>query len=74
MRTIKQYNFQRKLKFKLRKAVSLFNTGYIYAPYIPAQLEPVTVNNPLIGLSSRYASVQVNQNFYGQINLNSLNE
>jgi hypothetical protein len=38
------------------------------------QLEPVIVNNPLIGVSSRYASVQVNQNFYGEINLSGLNE
>jgi len=66
MRTIKEYNLRRKLKIGF--------TGYIYVPYIPAQLEPVIVNNPLIGVSSRYASVQVNQNFYGEINLSGLNE
>lgn len=71
MRTIKQYNSQRKLIFKLRKAVTLFDTGYIYAPYIPLQSTEVNVsfNHDLNLISSRYVRQEINPNYYGEINI-----
>lgn len=36
------------------------------------QLEPVMVNNQVVGISSRYDSVQVNPNFYGVNNASNL--
>jgi len=81
MRTIKQYNEKRKLINRLIKkwepvlgTMGLLDTGLVFAPYIPAQLEPVMFDNQLVGVSSRYASVQVNPNNYGVINLPDINE
>jgi hypothetical protein len=71
MRTIKEYNTQR----MLRNIVVSLDSGLVFLPYI----EPVTlVDNQLIGISSRYASsryasVQVNPNNYGVVNLPNVN-
>ena len=78
MRTIKQYNVQRKLISRLSPelrtfGVNLINSGYVYAPYIPVQLEQVTLNNQLVGVSSRYASVQVNPNYYDVVQMPNVN-
>jgi hypothetical protein len=77
MRTIKQYNEKRKLINKLIKKwepVGVLNAGLVYAPYIPAQLEPVMFDDQLVGISSRYTSVQVNPNYYGVVNVPDVNE
>lgn len=81
MRTIKQYNEKRKLINKLIKTwepvlrnAGVLNTGLVYAPYIPVQLEPVMFDNQLVGISSRYTSVQVNPNYYGVVNVPDVNE
>lgn len=79
MRTIKQYNIQRRLRNNLNKGdVVLGNrggidTGLVFAPYIPVQLDPVMLDNQRVGVSSRYASVQVNPNNYGVINMPNVN-
>ena len=79
MRTIKQYNIQRRLRNNLNKwDVVLGNrggidTGLVFAPYIPVQLDPVMLDNQLVGVSSRYTSVQVNPNYYGVINMPNVN-
>ena len=79
MRTIKQYNIQRRLRNNLNKwDVVLGNrgridTGFVFAPYIPVQLDPVMLDNQRVGVSSRYASVQVNPNNYGVINMPNVN-
>ena len=66
MRTIKEYNTQR----MLRNIVVSLDSGLVFLPYI----ESVTlVDNQLIGISSRYASVQVNPNNYGVVNLPNVN-
>ena len=50
--------------------------GYIYAPYIPLQLEPIMVNEndftPRKEMKSRYSNVQVNNNNYGTVSLAAL--
>ena len=81
MRTIKQYNEKRKLINKLIKKwepvlrnAGVLNTGLVYAPYIPVQLEPVMFDDQLVGISSRYTSVQVNPNYYGVVNVPDVNE
>lgn len=79
MRTIKQYNIQRRLRNNLNKwDVVLGNrgridTGFVFAPYIPVQLDPVMLDNQRVGVSSRYGSVQVNPNNYGVINMPNVN-
>jgi hypothetical protein len=66
MRTIKEYNTQR----MLRNIVVSLDSGLVFLSYI----EPVTlVDNQLISISSRYASVQVNPNNYGVVNLPNVN-
>jgi hypothetical protein len=81
MRTIKQYNEKRKLINKLIKTwepvlrnAGVLNAGLVYTPYIPVQLEPVMFDDQLVGISSRYVSVQVNPNNYGVINVPDVNE
>ena len=45
--------------------------GYVYAPYIPVtDLE--TEFAPRLGVASRYATREVNPNFYGRITVNEL--
>ena len=74
MRTIKQYNTKRKLINELTKGLTDGRDfGLVFAPYIPVQLEPVMFDNQLVGISSRYASVQVNPNNYGVVNLPNVN-
>ena len=71
MRTIKEYNTQR----MLRNIVVSLDSGLVFLPYI----EPVTlVDNPFTfapikGIMTRYASVQVNPNNYGVVNLPNVN-
>jgi len=74
MRTIKQYNTQRKLRNVLNnkwepvlRNAGVLNTGLVFAPYIPTQLEPV------MSISSRYSSVQVNPNNYGVVQMPNVN-
>ena len=79
MRTIKQYNIQRRLRNNLNKwdvvlgNIGGIDTGLVFAPYIPVQLDPVMLDNQLVGVSSRYTSVQVNPNNYGVINMSNVN-
>jgi hypothetical protein len=74
MRTIKQYNTKRKLINELTKGLTDGRDfGFMFAPYIPVQLDPVMLDNQLVGVSSRYASVQVNPNNYGVINMSNVN-
>ena len=58
------------------KGVSLLDTGYIYAPYVPMQLTPVILNYnnfaPVKGISTRYAKKVVNNRFYGCISCDGL--
>ena len=58
------------------KGVSLLDTGYIYAPYVPMQLTPVMYNYnnfaPVKGISTRYAKKVVNNRFYGCISCDGL--
>jgi hypothetical protein len=60
----------------IRKGETNMDAGYVYAPYIPLQLETpqIDLNNyqPSQGLASRYTRVQVNNDFYGQINIEDL--
>jgi hypothetical protein len=49
------------------------DTGLVFAPYIPVQLDPVMLDNQIVGVSSRYGSVQVNPNNYGVINMPNVN-
>lgn len=67
MRTIKSYNIQRKLRFKLKNN----DFGYTYAPYIPLQSTEVNVsfNHDLNLISSRYVRQEINPNYYGEINI-----
>ena len=81
MRTIKEYNTQRKLRNVLNnkwesvlRNAGVLNTGLVFAPYIPAQLEPVMFDDQLVGISIRYTSVQVNPNYYGVVNVPDVNE
>ena len=78
MRTIIQYNTKRKLINKLIKGLRGIRDGrdfgFMFAPYIPVQLEPVMFDDQLVGISSRYSTTQVNPNFYGEINIRGLNE
>ena len=61
------------------KGVSLMESGFIYAPYIPMNINSeVEENNnvrfyPKEGLSTRYANATVNNDFYGTINANNTN-
>lgn len=47
--------------------------GYIYAPYIPLQLEATVYDpndfQPTTGLMSRYTTTVVNNRFYGHISV-----
>lgn len=58
------------------KGVSLLDTGYIYAPYVPMQLTPVmhNYNNfaPVKGIMTRYAKKVVNNRFYGCVTCDGL--
>jgi hypothetical protein len=81
MRTIKQYNTQRKLRNVLNnkwepvlRNAGVLNDGLVYASYIPVQLEPWIFDNQLVGIRSRYSSVQVNPNYYGVVNVPDVNE
>lgn len=53
------------------KGVSLLDTGYIYAPYVPMQLTPVIYNYnnfaPVKGIMTRYAKKVVNNRYYGAL-------
>jgi hypothetical protein len=80
MRTIKQYNIQRRLRNVLNNKWDVvlgnrggIDTGLVFAPYIPVQLDPVMLDNQIVGVSSRYGSVQVNPNNYGVINMPNVN-
>jgi len=49
------------------------DTGYVFAPYIPAQLTPVIseFNSfvPKKTIQSRYAATKINTNYYGVVTL-----
>jgi hypothetical protein len=61
----------------LRNIVVSLDSGYVYAPYVPLQLTPTMYNPftfaPIKGIMTRYASVQVNPNNYGVVNLPNVN-
>lgn len=53
------------------KNTTFMDAGFIYAPYIPVtDLE--SEFQPRLGISSRYATREVNPNFYGRITVNEL--
>ena len=58
------------------KGKSLLDTGYVYAPYIPMQLTPTTINPenfaPVKGIMTRYAKKCVNNKFYGAVRVDGL--
>jgi hypothetical protein len=53
------------------KGISILETGYIYAPYVPMQLTPVMYNpfdfTPIRGIMTRYAKKMVLNRYYGRI-------
>ena len=55
------------------KGNSYMDIGYVYAPYIPAQLTPVIseFNSfvPKKTIQSRYAATKINTNYYGVVTL-----
>lgn len=55
---------------------SLLDTGYIYAPYIPAALTPTMYNPfnfaPVKGIMTRYAKKLVNNKYYGAVRCDGL--
>ena len=55
---------------------SLLDTGYIYAPYVPAALTPVMYNPfnaaPIKAIATRYAKKLVNNKYYGAIQVDGL--
>ena len=55
---------------------SILETGYVFAPYIPMQIvQPIINENdftPRKEMKSRYSNVQVNNNFYGTIQLKDI--
>lgn len=59
-----------------RKGTSIFEAGYIYAPYVPMELTPVIVNptdfTNLRGIQQRSAFKVVNARFYGTIRVDGL--
>jgi len=68
------------LKKKLNKFEggkrSYLNAGFVYAPYVPAQITPQTINEHNTGgtakVKSRYLDIQVNTNYYGSVDVESL--
>lgn len=61
------------------KSNTFMEAGLIYAPYIPVQSTSLVEENnngkfyPKEGLSTRYANLTVNNDFYGTINTNNTN-
>jgi hypothetical protein len=55
------------------KGQTFLEAGYIYAPYIPLQLEATVYDpndfQPTTGVMSRYATTVVNNRFYGHISV-----
>ena len=49
----------------------LLEAGYVWAPYIPV-MDLETEFAPRLSVSSRYATREVNPNFYGRITVNEL--
>ncbi len=51
--------------------------GYVFSPFLPLQVSPIVIQElsgytPRIGISSRYASKIVNNNFYTTLTVNEL--
>ena len=52
------------------KGNSYMDIGYVYAPYIPAQLtEPILDFSPQKGAISRYTKKKINTSYYGVVSL-----
>jgi len=53
------------------KGSSIFDSGYIYAPYVPLMLFPKGMNpadfKPVMGIMTRYAKKLVNNRFFGKV-------
>jgi hypothetical protein len=51
------------------KGRTTLEAGYIFAPYIPLQIQPIQTNDftPSQEIRSRYATRVVNNRFYGSI-------
>jgi hypothetical protein len=48
----------------------LYNSQYVYTPYIPLQTTPITIESAnRIGISSRYATKKVNNSYYTSIDI-----
>jgi len=52
------------------KGTSLLEAGYIFAPYVPVFLQEEF--QPRQSITSRYATREVNPNFYGRITVNEV--
>lgn len=64
--------------FPLTIGYGSMEAGYIFAPYIPMQREPTIIEcledfEPTQEIVARYANRQVNNRFYGRVNINDLN-
>lgn len=60
----------REPEYPILRGEQFLESGYIWAPYIPVQVENPDFR-PIRGLLSRYA--RVNNRFYGNINVSDLN-
>lgn len=58
------------------KGESLFDTGYVYAPYVPLTLTPTLTHTtnftPVKGIMTRYAKKMLNNRYYGHIVVHGL--
>lgn len=58
------------------KGESLFDTGYVYAPYVPLTLTPTLTHTenftPVKGIMTRYAKKMLNNRYYGHILVHGL--
>lgn len=58
------------------KGKSLLDTGYIYAPYVPAALTPTVINPfnmaPIKAIMTRYAKKVTNNRYYGAVRVDGL--
>lgn len=53
------------------KGSSIFESGFIYAPYVPLMMFPKVMNpydfKTVLGVMSRYATKMINNRFYGKV-------